>query len=138
MLPDYYAILGIRSDASPDEVRASYRRLARRHHPDVGGESSAFQALQEAYEELSDPARRRAYDASLRSHTTAVRVRMPARSSASNDPEPLIPDYPLRAAWSSGAQLGSMDDFNRLFREFDEFFERLEQQFLRPSWRRND
>jgi len=146
MLPDYYAILGIRSDASPEEVRTAYRRLARQHHPDVGGESAAFHSLQEAYDALSDPARRRAYDASLKPRALAVRIRMPAHPAAPEPlraPEPLIPSpsQPPRPMWSAATPIGTLDDFERLFREFDEFFDRLEEQLLRPrrpSWRRND
>jgi len=44
MLPDYYSILSVRPDASPEEIRAAYRRLAKRLHPDVGGESVTFHA----------------------------------------------------------------------------------------------
>jgi len=43
--------------------------------------------------------------------------------------------------WSAATPIGTLDDFERLFREFDEFFDRLEEQLLRPrrpSWRRND
>ena len=69
MLPDYYSILAIRPDASLEEVRAAYRRQAKRRHPDVGGESVAFRAVQEAYNALADPARRRDYDAQRRDAT---------------------------------------------------------------------
>lgn len=63
----YYAILGITLTETGSGIRAAYRDRARHLHPDVGGDAStrAFQDLNEAYEVLSDPVRRRAYDATL-------------------------------------------------------------------------
>ncbi|MGD9702393.1 MAG: J domain-containing protein [Acidimicrobiia bacterium] len=65
----HYDRLGIRPDASADEVREAYRRLARRYHPDArGGVSSPEMAeINAAWRALSDPGRRAMYDASLRS-----------------------------------------------------------------------
>lgn len=64
---DYYGLLGVRRDATPDELRAAYRREAVRVHPDkCPGDASAsarFQQLSEAYQVLSDPRKRQAYDA---------------------------------------------------------------------------
>jgi len=64
--PDYYAILGVEPDASPEEIRRAYRRLARQYHPDVNnGDPEAeerFKAISQAYQVLSDPQRRAAYD----------------------------------------------------------------------------
>lgn len=64
----HYDRLGIRPDATPDEVREAYRRLARQHHPDArGGAASPEMAdINAAWRALSDPARRAMYDASLR------------------------------------------------------------------------
>ena len=62
---DYYAIMGVDRDASQDEIKRAYRKLARRYHPDVSSEADAearFQELQEAYEVLKDPEKRQAYD----------------------------------------------------------------------------
>lgn len=62
---DYYKILGVDKKASQDEIKSVYRRLARKYHPDVSKEANAeekFKELQEAYEVLKDPEKRRAYD----------------------------------------------------------------------------
>jgi len=62
---DYYDALGIKRDATQDEVKRAYRKLARKYHPDVNKESDAedkFKALGEAYEALKDPEKRAAYD----------------------------------------------------------------------------
>ena len=134
MLPNYYAILRIRSDASREEVRTAYRRLAKQSHPDAGGNPEAFQTVQEAYEILSDPVSRQRYDAARRSRLPrAVAVEPLPR------PEPLIPPQALRPVRTSSLHAASpLEDFDRLFREFDEFFERLEEQFVVAYWGRNE
>lgn len=62
---DYYKVMGLKRDASADEIRRAYRKLARKYHPDVSKEADAekhFKDLGEAYEVLSDPEKRAAYD----------------------------------------------------------------------------
>ena len=62
---DYYGILGVEPTAGDAEIKTAYRRLARRYHPDVSKERDAeerFKAVNEAYEALRDPAKRKAYD----------------------------------------------------------------------------
>lgn len=62
---DYYQSLGVKRDASPEDIQRAYRALVRQYHPDVNKEPGAearFKEIQEAYEVLKDPARRKRYD----------------------------------------------------------------------------
>jgi curved DNA-binding protein len=63
--PDHYHALGLQRSATADQVRRAYRRLARRHHPDVSPDPDAtrrFAEIQNAYAVLSDRRRRAEYD----------------------------------------------------------------------------
>lgn len=62
---DYYKILGVSRDASADDIKRAYRKLARKYHPDVSSQDDAaerFREANEAYEVLKDPEKRAAYD----------------------------------------------------------------------------
>lgn len=62
---NYYEVMGLKRDATQDEIKRSYRKLARKYHPDVSKEADAearFKELGEAYEVLKDPEKRTAYD----------------------------------------------------------------------------
>src|SRR5438309_1399131 len=60
---DYYEVLGVGKDASPDEIKKSFRRLAVQYHPDKeGGDETKFKEINEAYEVLKDPSKRQRYD----------------------------------------------------------------------------
>lgn len=62
---DYYATLGVSKDASADEIKSAYRKLAKKYHPDISKEPDAeakFKEVQEAYSILGDETKRRQYD----------------------------------------------------------------------------
>ncbi|PRW34018.1 trans-2-enoyl- reductase [Chlorella sorokiniana] len=61
--PDLYATLGLGRSATDIEIRRAYRNLATKAHPDKGGDAELFRNIQQAWEVLSDPAKRREYDA---------------------------------------------------------------------------
>lgn len=59
---DPFKILSVPESASLDEIKSAYRRLASKNHPDRGGDTKAFQAIQSAYDTLTDPEKRASYD----------------------------------------------------------------------------
>ncbi|MCH5685821.1 DnaJ domain-containing protein [Niabella sp. W65] len=63
---DYYKVLGVEKNASADDIKKAYRKLARKHHPDLNPNDpeavKTFQQINEAHEVLSDPEKRKKYD----------------------------------------------------------------------------
>src|SRR3989339_926023 len=62
---DYYEILGVNKSASAEELKSAYRKLARKHHPDIdktAGAAERFKEIGEAYQVLSDTQKKQAYD----------------------------------------------------------------------------
>jgi curved DNA-binding protein CbpA len=89
---DYYAILEVSPSATAVEIKRSYRRLARLHHPDLNQDAldTHIKRLNEAYEVLRDPLKRAAYD-EQREHeqrrTTAQAAYRPRQEQAKREPE---------------------------------------------------
>jgi hypothetical protein len=83
---DYYQVLGVKSTASVQEIKAAYKRLARLQHPDLNGGSPeatrAFVQISRAREILTDPQRRAAYDAQRNAYPTIETYLRRARSDA--------------------------------------------------------
>jgi curved DNA-binding protein len=103
---DYYGIMGVVRDATQDEIKRAYRKLARKYHPDVSKETDAearFKELGEAYEVLKDPEKRAAYDQLGANWKAGQEFRPP-------------PDWDAGFEFSGGYQEGSA---------FSDFFESL-------------
>jgi DnaJ-class molecular chaperone len=89
MAKSYFAVLGVTSSASPDEIRSAYRRLAKEFHPDhFEGGSERFLQIQEAYSVLADKDKRKKYEESL---FKPLEKRPDVRRSRTV-PEPLTPE----------------------------------------------
>ena len=104
---DYYKIMGVSRDASQDEIKRAYRKLARKYHPDVSKAPDAearFKEVGEAYEVLKDPEKRAAYD------------QLGANWKAGQDFRP-PPDWDQGFEFHGGGFTGAED--------FSEFFESL-------------
>ncbi|WP_417517232.1 DnaJ C-terminal domain-containing protein [Marinobacter sp.] len=107
---DYYAVLGVSESASPEEIKKSYRKLARKYHPDVSKEDNAdekFKELGEAYEVLKDPEKRAEYD-QLRKYG--------AQPDGSFQPPP---------GWQSESGFGGGGYTDADSRQFSDFFEQM-------------
>ncbi|MCL1880323.1 MAG: DnaJ domain-containing protein [Actinomycetia bacterium] len=63
---NYYEILGVKQSASTDEIKKAFKKLARKHHPDAGGDEAKFKEVSNAYDVLSDKEKRSEYDNLLR------------------------------------------------------------------------
>src|SRR3954468_7841589 len=115
---DYYATLGVGRDASGDDIKKAFRKLARLYHPDVAkdkkGAEAKFKEINEAHEVLSDPEKRRKYD------------KLGARWNETGGFEP-PPDW-QGAQWSpgaGGAGGGGGRDFHFGGTGFSDFFEQF-------------
>lgn len=104
MKDNYYCVLGVNPSASAHSIQAAYRQLAKACNPDHAGASATekFQILQEAYEVLSDPDKREAYDSQCRQEEDR-----PARYHIV--PEPLVPallrGLSIRSRWFKSVPL---------------------------------
>ena len=132
----HYTVLRIPEDADPDRIRHAFRTLARQYHPDAGSGSSAekFRAVVEAHDVLSDPQRRRRYDAALaRSRSRNV---VPSQTGSVYVAEPLIPtaSRPESLFMRSRRVAVANDPFDVLDETLDELFGRLNSQFAFRRW----
>jgi molecular chaperone DnaJ len=129
-MKNYYLILGVKRDATLEEIRTAYRQQAKELHPDYYGQDSGpFIDLQEAYAILSDPARRRAYDNTYRQETAQPsglrRARAEPLYESQPGPEPLIP----KERTADLGDLSLRSSFGTFSPSFDELFDRLWRNF---------
>ena len=114
MAKSYYTVLGVEPDATPQQIKSAYRRRVKELHPDhYGQDSGPFLAVQEAYDVLSDPARRRTYDEQL----TGKRRRRPPvpapRQSGVPGRAPVEPLIPTgQPAHSAPGRRAPVEDFS--------------------------
>jgi len=104
---DYYEIMGVKREATQDEIKRAYRKLARKYHPDVSKETDAearFKEVGEAYEVLKDPEKRAAYD------------QLGAQWQAGQDFRP-PPDWDAGFEFSGGGYTGGGADHSAFFEE---------------------
>lgn len=129
---DYYLVLGVTSDATLDDIKDAYRRLAKEFHPDHYGDNhSPFLAVQEAYSILSDPIKRQTHDLEVLSQKKGrPRYGESIRSAPERHVEPLIPDQ------EQLMDLGTVSlsrSFHAYRPSFDELFDRIFSNFRQTS-----
>ncbi|HVF57205.1 MAG TPA: DnaJ domain-containing protein [Pyrinomonadaceae bacterium] len=77
---DYYSILGAEEEAAREEIERRYKRLARAHHPDRGGDEEEMKSINEAWHVLGNPSSRQAYDTGRARRHEAYRAHTPVSS----------------------------------------------------------
>ena len=93
--PEFYKILDVKKDVTAKQIKKAYRKMARKHHPDKGGDQETFKKVSAAYEELRDPQLKENYDAATASCWEEKRhERWVLRQWR---PKPLERDYLMRA-----------------------------------------
>ncbi len=128
MARNYYLILGISSEASPEEIKQAYRRKAMELHPDhYGADAGPFLEIQEAYSVLGDPRRRIAYD----QETAPRRPAMPHGAILSAPPPRRPPVQPIEFAGTpvEPGEVSLTRSFETFFPSFEEIFDRLWSNF---------
>jgi curved DNA-binding protein len=97
MTKNYYKILDVAKDATPDEIKAAYRKLARRYHPDLNpsdvNAKKKFQAINVANEVLSNPQKRKIYDEEVSRGKSGHKAQMSGTSKRQTKSSVLYEDY---------------------------------------------
>jgi curved DNA-binding protein len=118
---DYYDVMGVKKDATQDQIKRAYRKLARKFHPDVSKETNAeakFKEVGEAYEVLKDPEKRAAYD------------QLGSQWKAGQDFHP-------PPGWDAGFEFSRDGESGPDLGGFSDFFESLYGRGFRPAGRRS-
>src|ERR1700760_2341491 len=110
---DYYKVLNVPREASSEDIKKAFRKLARQYHPDVAKDKKAgeikFKEINEAYEVLGDPANRKKYD------------ELGPNWNAPGGPPPGPGGYPPQGAYEGGAE----QEFHFEGTGFSDFFEQM-------------
>ena len=111
----YYEILDVCKDASSEEIKKQYKKLALKHHPDRGGDPEMFKKISEAYQTLSDPEKKQEYD----------------------NPNPFSRQMPGGAHFHHNRQHPHFVDPNIIFQQFfnNDFFQQHPQHRQHPQAR---
>jgi molecular chaperone DnaJ len=127
MAKSYFSILGVPSSASPDDIRAAYRRLAKEFHPDrFTGGNDPFLQIQEAYSVLGDAYKRNNYEQSLRK-SSMKRSMVPGLYS---EPEPFI----SKQRPVDMGRISPLRSFRTFRPSMDELFDWLWNNFSSLDW----
>ncbi|MEJ2656934.1 MAG: DnaJ domain-containing protein [Desulfobacterales bacterium] len=123
MAKSYFAILGVSSSATADEIRTAYRRLAKEFHPDhYAGGDEIFREIQEAYSVLGNAGRRQKYEQQISKKPVRAHVK---RTTFRPEPEPLIPE---KGPIDMG-EISPVRSFHTFSPSFDEIFDWLWRNF---------
>lgn len=119
---DYYIILGVSRTESSAGIHEAFRKLAKKHHPDLGGPESTdtFQEIAQAYEILSDPEQRRTYDQTLSCGESFLRAE-PLNQAGRQDTYRAEPSVPK--------PMSILHDFQTIRPSFDALFDRIFRNF---------
>lgn len=120
---DYYATLGLTKAASEKEIKQAFRKLARKYHPDVNpgdkGAEAKFKDINEAYEVLGDPAKRKKYD------ELGANWRMYEQAEAAGGASPFTGQWNMRGGPGGGFRTITQEEMEELFGDanpFSDFF----------------
>lgn len=106
-MADHYSTLGVPRFADPMTIRSAYRDLARRSHPDTGGDAGTMARLNDAWNVLSQPERRASYDQELRTWERATAEQAPTERRTRDGHTVL--DFGRYTGWSL-VEIGRVDD----------------------------
>src|SRR5581483_9393095 len=107
---DYYEILGVTKNASPDEIKKAFHKLAHKYHPDKGGDEKKFKEINEAYQVLSDAKKRAQYDQFGKGF-----AEMPGAGGGQGQ------NWDFNWAWQNGNQNVDFEDLGDVFENFFSF-----------------